>query len=397
MESSLLNLLCKKNNIAYIIFNNRFKVIETHNLSIKIDLDVREFLWEIIGLEENILEIQSTKKPIEIPMVFRDNHYYDLEIDNFTSQTNENLFIAYMQKKSEQTNQYANVIREINKKTLIYDTSEEKKEGNYFKQINKRLITFNVDLDGIITQVNNVCTHFFNIEKEKMVGRHFSYFFHAQKSRLNQDCNILSATNSMEENLFFHADVIPITNSSKKIVENIIVAQDITYLKQIERELNYANEHDTLTGLANRGHLLKSIDQYIRNNKTIHLCIIDIDNFSIINEEYGAHAGDMLLKYITSMLKAIVDPNDFLYRVYGDTFAILFEAEKNISYIKGLVAKFEENIVANPLIYSAEDTINFNCITLIANNKNRQQTSKEMLSLSQKQMQKLKIDKKLSR
>ncbi len=397
MQQNLLHLLCKKNNISYIIFDKKFQVVEAHHIEIIIGSDIRDFLWELIGLEESILEIYATKTPIEVPMVLKDTSYYDLELDTFLSDKNENYFIAYMQKKSKQTNQYANVIKEINKKTLIYDTSQEKKDGLYFKQISKRLITFHVDLDGIITQVNDVCTHFFNIEKEKMLGKHFSYFFHTQKSQLNQQSNIFSATNSLGKNIFFHADIIPIANNAKKIIENIIIAQDITYLKQIEKELKYASEHDTLTGLANRNHLLVSLDKYLNDKKNIHLCIVDIDNFSVINEEYGSHAGDMLLKHLTSILKTIIDPKDSLFRVHKDTFAILFEAEKNKSYIEDLVEKLTENFASNPFVYSQEDSISFSCSILMLWNKDELRTSKEILNLSQKEMQKLKIDKKLSR
>ncbi len=397
MQQNLLHLLCKKNNISYIIFDKHFRVVEAHLIKISIGSDIRDFLWELVGLEEDILKIYSTQKPIELPMVLKGTNYYDLELETFFSDTKEELFIAYMQKKSKQTNQYANVIKEINKKTLIYDTSQEKKDGLYFKQISKRLITFHVDLDGIITQVNDVCTHFFNIEKEKIIGQHFSYFFHTQKSQLNQHSNIFSATNSLDKNIFFHADIIPITNNTNKIIENIIVAQDITYLKQIEKELEYASEHDTLTGLANRNHLLVSLDKYLNEKKNLYLCLVDIDGFSIINEEYGSHAGDMLLKHLTSILKSIIDPKDSLYRLHKDTFAILFEAEKNKNYIEDLLEKLKESFLSNPLIYSADDTVEFSCSILILWDKNELHTSKEILNQSQKEMQKLKIDKKLSR
>ncbi|WP_457747675.1 diguanylate cyclase domain-containing protein [Sulfurimonas sp.] len=393
MRTNLLELLCKKNAISYIIFNKEFMVLNSNNNSVKTNSDIRDFLWEIVGLEETILKLSQGQKPLEIPMILKDKIYYDLEIDTFVEE-DENKFIAYMQEKSKHTNKYAHIIKEINKKTLVYDLSDEKKQNNYYKEINKHLITFHVDLDGMITMVNDACLHFFNIEKDKMLKQHFTKFFKAQKSQLNTQANIFIAQNSMGEDIFFHADIVPITDSKEKVVENIIIVQDISHLKKIKRELEHAQEHDALTGLPNRHFFLKKIDTLIKQKKSFYICFINIDNFKGINEEYGAHAADMLLKHLTALLREYIDSQDLLMRLYGDNFAIIFEAQKNDEYIQRVINKLDTLTDNAPLHYNDEDIISFNYTSLTLNYPKNAESSQEFLILFEKQMQRKKIQKR---
>jgi len=53
------------------------------------------------------------------------------------------------------------VLKKINKTTLVYELSDEKKQNSSYKEINKHLITLHVDLDGYITMVNEASLHFF--------------------------------------------------------------------------------------------------------------------------------------------------------------------------------------------------------------------------------------------
>jgi diguanylate cyclase (GGDEF)-like protein len=396
MQTNLLELLCKKNALSYIIFDQTFHIVDTKNIVVQKDSDIRDFLWEIVGLEENILALEGTHKKIDIPMILRDKEYYDLEIESFESQERETLFIAYMQQKSQHTHTYADVIREVNKKTLIYDISDEKKENQYYKQINKQLITFHVDLDGIITLVNDAYIHFFNLEKDKVIGKHFTLFFDAKKSQLNNETNIFSAKNTQDKRVFFHITVIPLTNSEGRVIENIIIAQDISYLKHMKQELEYASQTDTLTGLPNRHLLLKKIDKEISNNNSFGICFLDIDDFSTINEEYGAHAGDMLLKYFTTLLETFKESEDLLARVESDMFAILFHTQKSRNYIEAILESLQE-VQNNSLTYTPEDIIEFSFTTTVLYYPDHAKDAKEFLGLAKKEIKRSKITKKLSR
>ncbi len=392
MQTTLLKLLCQKNALSYIIFDANFLVVETNNESLAPNSDIHEYLWEIVGLEDEILALSKEKSSIELPMILRDGFYYDLEITGFEDHTNQTLFIATMQQKSKHSQEYADVLKKINKKTLIYELSDEKKQNSSYQEINKHLITLHVDLDGHITMINEAALHFFNLERDEMIGEHFSTFFQPQKSQLST-ASIFIAKNSNEEDIFFHADIIPLADKSAKVFENIIVAQDITHLKKIKHELEYAQEHDTLTGLANRHRFLKVLDSKIEKSEEFFLCFVDIDSFHTLNEEYGAHAADMLLKHLSRLLLEFIEAGDMLMRLHADTFAIIFESGKKREYIEILLQRLPSLFIENPLYYSDEDIIEFHCTSLLLGYPHDIKKSKETLSLAHKLLQRKKIDK----
>ena len=370
----ILSLICKKNEISYIIFCREFKIIDfsqnavlfaDDKLAMKKENNLQMAFWEFIGIEENILNLLTQKeKSFNIPMIYKNLSYYDTEIELFKNDENENVFIAYMVKKSESSLKYLQTIQDINKKTLYLQSNDTKEiKKNYYNLLNKQLISFQVDMQGIITEVNQVCCSFLGKKTQEIIGTHFSNFFHTRESTLkNSEEKIFNAINALGKEIFFHADVIPVKKNDI-VYENIIICQDVTYLKHIEKELEYAAAHDSLTGLANRTLLLKRIDEAIidseKDGTIFGLCFIDLDKFKPINDTYGHHAGDMLLKHIATILEHFVRDFDTVARIGGDEFIILFKHIENIEYLDTAIQRINELPQKNPLIYSEDDTISF--------------------------------------
>ena len=393
MQSTLLKLLYRKTPLSYIVFDSNFAIVETNKNDVIPRSDIRDFLWEIVGLEEQILLLPLERESIGIPMIQRDGVYYDIEITAFEDEKKQRLFVATLQKKTSYAQEYADAIKKINKKTLDYELSDEKKQDSSYREINKHLMTLHIDLGGYITMVNQASLLFFNLSKEEMIGKHFSSFFQPQKSQLSVT-NIFLARNAAGEDLFFYADIIPLVDKSAKVRENVIVAQDITHLKKIKYELEYAQEHDTLTGIPNRHRFLKVLDERIEEDEVFYTSFVDIDGFRQINEEYGAHAADMLLKHLSALLLEFIEREDILTRLHADTFAIVFETGKTKGYIEALLKKLPELFRQNPLRYSDEDTIEFSATTILLGYPQDIKSSKEIINLAQKLMQRKKIERK---
>jgi len=370
----ILTLVCEKNGISYITFSKDFKIIDfSKNILMIVDdkkalykeNSIQEALWEFVGIEKNILMLlNGDEEKFHVPMICKNNLYYDIEIELFKNGNNEDSFIAYIVKKSNSSLRYLKTIQDINKKTLFLQSNDTKEiKKNYYDLLNKQLISFQVDTQGLITEVNQVCCDFLGKETKELVDRHFSNFFHSRNSTLkNSEEKIFNALNASGEEIFFHADIIPVKRDGI-IYENIIICQDVTYLKRIEHELEYAASHDSLTGLANRTQLLKKIDEAIKDSKKENLifglCFIDLDKFKPINDTYGHHAGDMLLKHISSLLIHFVRDFDTVARIGGDEFVILFKHIESIEYLNTAVQRINELPKNNPLVYSEDDTIDF--------------------------------------
>lgn len=111
----------------------------------------------------------------------------------------------------------------------------------------------------------------------------------------------------------------------------LIIALSLNILrrKRVEQKLSYQASHDALTGLVNRREfeyrakrLLSANKQDIGENV---LCYMDLDQFKVINDNYGHNAGDELLRQLSTVLEEKVRHRDTLARLGGDEFGLLME------------------------------------------------------------------------
>lgn len=98
--------------------------------------------------------------------------------------------------------------------------------------------------------------------------------------------------------------------------------------KKLENHFIYLAHHDYLTGLANRTLFLDRLEQTIQladhSNDKFTLMFIDLNNFKVVNDNYGHEMGDRLLKEFSGRLIENVRSNDTVGRIGGDEFMILF-------------------------------------------------------------------------
>jgi diguanylate cyclase (GGDEF)-like protein/PAS domain S-box-containing protein len=119
----------------------------------------------------------------------------------------------------------------------------------------------------------------------------------------------------------------PLKNSSGVLVGAVVVFQDITRSRNLQRELAHSASHDRLTGMPNRA----AFDQALQDaaalareeNRQHALCYIDLDYFKQVNDTAGHAAGDELLKHIADLIRTACRNGDFAARVGGDEFVLL--------------------------------------------------------------------------
>lgn len=109
-------------------------------------------------------------------------------------------------------------------------------------------------------------------------------------------------------------------------------ARDITAQKKLERKLSHQAQRDPLTGAYNRRALVPvlevSVAQALRYDGASSLLLIDIDNFSGINEQHGWDAGDQVLQHTVSELHRLKRTSDFVAR-YSDDQLVMVLPETN--------------------------------------------------------------------
>jgi diguanylate cyclase (GGDEF)-like protein len=84
---------------------------------------------------------------------------------------------------------------------------------------------------------------------------------------------------------------------------------------------------DPLTGAANRRGLGERIEyevaRHARANRRFAVVMIDLDGFKLVNDRFGHHAGDELLRDVAASLREAVRDQDTVARLGGDEFCVL--------------------------------------------------------------------------
>ncbi|WP_146072659.1 bifunctional diguanylate cyclase/phosphodiesterase [Pseudomonas sp. NFACC36] len=104
------------------------------------------------------------------------------------------------------------------------------------------------------------------------------------------------------------------------------LAQSLTLAN---RELTQLALHDPLTGLPNRVLLADRIGQAMyrvrEQGGCFALMFIDLDGFKPVNDAFGHHMGDLLLREVALRLREDLRSQDTLARIGGDEFVLLVQ------------------------------------------------------------------------
>jgi diguanylate cyclase len=96
-----------------------------------------------------------------------------------------------------------------------------------------------------------------------------------------------------------------------------------------ERVLRRQASYDLLTGVLNRSqlraHLIKAISHAKRGQGLGAVMLLDVDDFKTVNDRYGHHVGDAVLKEVAKRLSAVVRVGDSVGRIGGDEFVVVLE------------------------------------------------------------------------
>lgn len=107
-----------------------------------------------------------------------------------------------------------------------------------------------------------------------------------------------------------------------------------TELQAARQELERAHQDfyelalvDSLTGLYNRRHFIKRLKEELREaeryRRSPAFLLVDIDKFKTVNENYGLHAGDVILRSAAEVIQGVLRKVDILGRLGGDEFGVL--------------------------------------------------------------------------
>ena len=203
------------------------------------------------------------------------------------------------------------------------------------------------EIDLIITDVNMPVMNGFDMVKEI--------------KKININIPIIVATAFSNKEYLLEAIDIGI---DKYVLKPIDIAKLLQVMSQslIYHELKDLYT-DTLTNLPNRNKLKKDLSE---NNIDL-MALLDVDEFSTINDLFGEKIGDTILYELASKIKNYFSDNEyFVYRMEADKFAIVAKQNnKDVDEFYNLCKAFADKIEKESLLIE-EDEIDINITIGIA-------------------------------
>jgi diguanylate cyclase (GGDEF)-like protein/PAS domain S-box-containing protein len=146
-----------------------------------------------------------------------------------------------------------------------------------------------------------------------------------------------------------HIETVSTNLLNDHSVQGIVLnSRDITERVALEAQLTHQAFHDPLTGLVNRAAFSDRVEHALtrveRNDTTLAVLFLDLDNFKTINDSLGHAAGDQVLITIAERLRECLRASDAAARLGGDEFAILLEDVSDLHNVVSAAERLLESL-----------------------------------------------------
>lgn len=207
---------------------------------------------------------------------------------------------------------------------------------------------------------NDVAASMFGYEGQNIEGMTFADFFSASvmetpESSTEKYQNIrrdggqfsyeikIPAKTEEEQSRYLMADVkrVDLMDGSKVMVT---CYSDITKRKMLEKKLRNLSDIDGLTGIANRRCGEKNIQLMLQEKCAGLFCMLDVNSFKSINDNFGHKTGDDALIAVAEAIRKSFRSDDIIMRMGGDEFAIFAKNVTSTGLAKSKIERLFENI-----------------------------------------------------
>jgi len=135
----------------------------------------------------------------------------------------------------------------------------------------------------------------------------------------------------------------PIFALDGQVLGCVLVFRDVSEQFIAQDRLQWQAGHDALTGLPNRvllaDRFARALEKSRRDSTRLAVCMLDLDKFKPVNDNFGHAVGDELLVALTARLSQELRAVDTLTRLGGDEFVILLEDLAESADLPGLLTR----------------------------------------------------------
>ena len=97
-------------------------------------------------------------------------------------------------------------------------------------------------------------------------------------------------------------------------------------LKNLIASLEHLSSHDTMTGILNRRKFFElATTKFNHGTKNVYSVMIDIDRFKNINDQFGHHMGDAVIKKVVNTIEPYLEEGTLFARLGGEEFVLFGE------------------------------------------------------------------------
>ena len=141
------------------------------------------------------------------------------------------------------------------------------------------------------------------------------------------------------------------------ISSNRDLQDEIKRREALEAELKRQATTDPLTGLFNRRQyemlFQRERERCSRLRQEISLCVMDLDHFKRINDQYGHDVGDTVLKHVAQHLSCALRHSDVVGRFGGEEF-ILILPDTGLEQAVAVLNRLREALAETPVPVQGE-------------------------------------------
>ncbi|MEE4637706.1 MAG: EAL domain-containing protein, partial [Wenzhouxiangella sp.] len=259
---------------------------------------------------------------------------------------------------------------ELREKTEALARSNERLEQLATVFIHAREGVIITDGDGVIMEVNAAFSRMTGYLREDAVGRnprflrsgrHGPSFYREMWKTLAREGYWSGEMWNRRKNGELYPQQMTITavrDDAGRALQYVALINDVSDLKQHERQVEYASNYDALTGLPNRrllaDRLKQAVAQMQRHGSGLAVIYLDLDGFKGINETFGHDFGDRLLRRVSERVLATLRAGDSVARLGGDELVIVLLDVTDQGETESLLNRLMESISA-PIVVGDDE------------------------------------------
>lgn len=197
-----------------------------------------------------------------------------------------------------------------------------------------------MDPQGTITSWNSGAEITLGLSPREAIGRHVSAIFTAEDRKIGEPTRemdeALTTGRSEDDRWHLRRDgsrfwatgvVMPLWNEDASLRGFVKIMRDETAQRMLEDGNRFLANHDALTGLPNRVSFSNQLHNAFalseRNRVPLAVLLLDLDRFKNVNDTFGHHTGDLLLKEVALRIMSSIRETDFVARLGGDEFVVI--------------------------------------------------------------------------